>query len=148
MIKQAVDNPYYSPAHSEDLGNPRRIQATVLREWSITTLAAQGRLDADQVAAAVRFRRAWETVQSIRPATIGFDERIGGGRFAGLPERRLAAASELRFARRELGAHGYMLVGRICGEGRHIRDLFKTRRERDTATDLLRIHLNSLAAKH
>jgi hypothetical protein len=149
MTKLAtVDNPYYSPTHSEDLGNPRHVQVTVLRDWSITTLAAHGALDADQVAAAVRFRRAWETVQSIRPAAIGFDERIGNGRVpAGFAERQIEAATELRLARRELGADGYMLLGKICGEGEHIRDLYRTRRERDTATDNLRAHLSRLAAK-
>ena len=118
-----------------------------LREWSVTTLAAHGALDDEQVTAARRFCSAWETVQAVRPASIDFGERIDRGRnpptFA---ERRLKAAADLRHARILLGEHGYGLVGRICGDGYHIRDLYRTRRERDTASDMLKTHLTSLAA--
>jgi hypothetical protein len=143
-----VDNPYYLPDHPESQTNPRQIEAVVnLRESSVVTLAAHGILDADQVEAAWRFRRAWETVESARQASIGFAEWVDAGRLpAGLAERQLQAAGDLRQCRKLLGAHGYMLVGRICGEGWHIRDLYQHRRDRDTATDMLRIHLSSLAA--
>jgi hypothetical protein len=142
-----VDNPYYSADHPESRDNPRQVEAVVnLREWSVASLAAHGVLDADQVAAAFRFRNAWETVKGARQASFGFSEWIDAGcRPPGLSERRLAAAGHLRQSRRLLGAHGYHLVSRICGEGFHVRDLYPTRRARDTATDLLRIHLTALA---
>jgi hypothetical protein len=41
--------------------------------------------------------------------------------------------------------HGYELVSRICGEGFHVRDIRPTRRERDTATDMLKVYLTGLA---
>jgi hypothetical protein len=143
-----VDNPYFSADHPESRDNPRQVEAVVnLREWSVATLAAHGVLDADQVAAAFRFRNAWETVQEARQASFGFSEWIDAGcRPPGLSERRLAAAGLLRQCRRLLGAHGYHLVSRICGEGFHVRDLYPTRRQRDMAVDLLKIHLSELAA--
>ena len=142
-----VDNPEFSTERPESADNPRTAQAIVnLRESSIVTLAQHGVLNADQAAAAYRFRRAWETVQRMRPASVGFDEWIAGGcRPGGFADDQLAAASDLRICRRKLGEHGYQLVGRVCGDGFHIRDLYRTRRDRDTATDMLRIYLNSLA---
>ena len=143
----AVDNPYFSPAHPESRSNPRTVDAVVnLRENSIITLAAHGVIDEEQVAAALRFNKSWHTVQSPGPAAAGFGVFVDSG----LPrtafaERRLAAAADLRHCRILLGEHGYGLVGRICGDGWHIRDLYRTRRERDTAADLLRIHLTALA---
>jgi hypothetical protein len=143
-----VDNPYYSADHPESETNPRQIEAVVnLRESSVVTLAAHGILDADQVDAAFRFRRAWETVASARQSSIGFDEWIDAGRLpAGLAERQLQAAEDLRQCRKLLGAHGYMLVGRVCGEGWHLRDLYPKRGDRDAMTRMLYIHLSSLAA--
>jgi hypothetical protein len=92
-----VDNPYFSADHPESRDNPRQVEAVVnLRENSTITLAAKGVLDATQVAAAFRFRNAWETVQGARQASIGFSEWVDAGRLAtGLPERRLAAAADL-----------------------------------------------------
>ena len=142
----SVDNPEFSTDRPENETNPRTIEVVSLRESSIVTLAAHGVLDADQVAAAFRFRHAWETVQRLRPAALGFDEWIGGGcRPAGFAEVQMVAAADLRLARRLLGAHGYELVARICGDGFHIRDIRPTRRERDTATDMLKVHLTGLA---
>ena len=69
-----VDNPAFATDRPQDATNPRTIEAVVsLRESSIVTMAAHGVLDADQVAAAFRFRHAWETVQQMRPAALGFD---------------------------------------------------------------------------
>jgi hypothetical protein len=143
-----VENPYFAADHPESQSNPKTVDAVVsLRDSSILTLAAHGHLDADQVEAAWRFKHAWETVESARRSSIGFEEWVDAGYMpAGLAERQLEAAEDLRECRKLLGAHGYMLVGRVCGEGWHIRDLYQTRRERDTATDMLRIHLSSLAA--
>lgn len=114
-----------------------------LRENSIITLAQHGVLDADQVAAAWRFRRAYELVRDVR--TNELDEIRTQRRPSGLAEKRIAAVNELKLAKRYLGAHGYALVVSVCGDGFHIRDIYKTRRERDTATDVLRIHLSGLA---
>lgn len=56
-----VENPYFSRAHSADKSNPATIPAVVnLRESAITLLAARGKLDPAQVAAATRFRALWE----------------------------------------------------------------------------------------
>ena len=117
-----------------------------LRESSIITLAAHGMLDADQVAAAWRFRKAWEEFASLDQPIYRFERIDHSGDELARRERARAAHREMKRARKLLGQHGFALVARICGEGWHIRDLYATRRERDTAADLLRIHLDSLAA--
>lgn len=141
-----IDNPDYEPIREESDSNPKRISAVVnLRESSVVTLAAHGVLDAAQVAAAFRFRTEWEVMQGARSAN-GMREWIDNGRKPpAVAERQVNAYMELERARSLLGAHGYMLVGRICGEGFSLRDIFAARRHRDTATDMLRIHLDSLA---
>jgi hypothetical protein len=116
-----------------------------LREWSVTTLAAHGALDDEQVTAAQRFCRSWEAVHGVRAANC-FTERVDSGRPAtSFAETSINAAADLRHARILLGEHGYALVGKVCGDGYHIRDLYRTRRERDTAADMLKVHLTALA---
>jgi hypothetical protein len=146
--KLTVVNPEFRADRPEGEGNARYIDAVVsLRESSIITMAQHAVLTADQVAAAWRFRKAFETVNAMKGSVIDPDSLIRSTRkIDGLPERRLSAAFDLRLARRLLGAHGYNLVRLVCGEGFHIRDIYKSRRERDTATDLLRIHLDALAS--
>jgi len=116
------------------------------RQYSIVTLASHHVLDADQVAAAFRFRNSFEIVVDAKRRSIGFNEWQSPG---GLPpdqvQRQTDASKDLSKARALLGSHGYMLVGRVAGEGYHLSDLFHTRRERDTMTDMLRIHLTSLS---
>lgn len=114
-----------------------------LRESSIITLASHGLLDADQVAAAMRFRAAWEAYANLHRSGRSL-ERVDGGRRVAEP-RGNEASRMLKRYRALLGAHGFDLLIRVCGEGHHIRDLYQTRRERDTATDILRIHLSALA---
>lgn len=117
-----------------------------LRESSIVSLAAHGVLDADQVAAAMRFRAAWETLASnLRPPA--YFERVDAPLPQAQAERHDAAKRELGQYRLLLGEHGFGLLLKICGEGYHIRDLYSARRERDTATDILRIHLSAIASR-
>jgi hypothetical protein len=117
-----------------------------IKQSSVVTLASHGLLDVDQVAAAFRFRNSFEVTIEAKRQSIGFNEWQAPGPIpAGVAESRLIAKQDLRAARALLGSHGYMLVGKVCGEGWHIGDLYRTRRERDTMTDMLRIHLTSLA---
>lgn len=118
-----------------------------LRESSVTTLAGQKLLDKRQVWAAYRFRNLWETLAQDMPRRIdpfAWHERSQ----AGLTESEsVAKACEtVRRCKELLGIRGFDLVARICGDGYHIRDICKTRRERDTMTDMLRAHLSDLAA--
>jgi hypothetical protein len=126
------------------MGGVSRTAAVVsLREWSVKTLA----LEPEQKAAAERFCRSWETVHRVRTNATSFGERVDNGkRQSPFSERSLTAAQDLRHCRILLGEHGYALVGKVCGDGYHIRDLYRTRRERDMANDLLKIHLTALAA--
>ena len=117
-----------------------------IRQSSVVTLAAHGVLTADQVAAAFHFRNAFEVVVEAKRQSIGFNEwQAPGAPPPDLQQLRNDASRDLGKARALLGSHGYMLVGRVCGEGFHINDLYATRRERDTMTDMLRLHLTSLA---
>jgi hypothetical protein len=144
--KRSVPNPYFSGSHPESDGNPRKIDVVVnLRESSIVSLAAHGVLDADQVTAGFRFRRRWEEISRIHHPAHLF-ERIDPGRAASMMlDREDEARRELTACRYLVGLHGFELLTKICGEGYHIRDLYPSRRERDTATDLLKIHLTAIA---
>jgi len=142
-----IDNPAFRPDQPVGDSNPKRVAAVVnLRESSVVTLAAVGALDADQVAAAFRMRSEWETFASLRRPSALFERVDSGGDKAARQERANAAHQQLKRARALLGDHGFKLLMQVCGEGHHIRDLYRTRRERDTATDMLRIHLSALAA--
>ena len=101
-------------------------------------------LDADQVAAAWRFGKAWELfVRLRRPSQLS--ERIDGSRQPDVRfEREDEARRELKRCRDIVGEHGFDLLVKVCAEGYHIRDLYPTRRERDTMSDLRRIHLESI----
>jgi hypothetical protein len=113
-----------------------------LREWSVRTLP----LSDEQKSAAERFCRSWETVHHVRTNATSFGERVDNGkRQSPFSERSLTAAQDLRHSRILLGEHGYALVGKVCGDGFHVRDLYRTRRERDTAADMLKVYLTSLA---
>lgn len=116
------------------------------RESSVVMLGRRGILDAHQIEAAFRFRNAFEVAKDAARASIGFHEWTDPGKPAqALVERRSMARNELKQARFYLGAHGYWLVGKIAGEGYAISDLYETRRERDTASDMLQIHLTGLS---
>jgi hypothetical protein len=122
-----------------------------LRPSSVTALAAHGLLDAEQVEAAFRFRNSWEALEmQMRQRPVGasmwHSRKMSDYRKkAGEPERVIVAKRVMRECRDLLGEYGFDLVARICGQGYHMRDLFPTRRERDTHTDILRIHLTDLA---
>ena len=117
-----------------------------IRQSSVVTLAAHGVLNADQVAAAFRFRNSFEVVVEAKRRSIGFNEwQSPGPAPADQVQLQQDATRDLQKARALLGSHGYMLVGKVCGEGYHLADLYRTRRERDTMSDMLRIHLTSLA---
>lgn len=145
--KLTVVNPEFRADQPEDIGNQRHIEAVVsLRESSVITMASHGLLSADQVAAAWRFRHAAELMRQVGSGSNA-EPRIPGTRKPDdIAERRLSAAGDMRTAKHLLGAHGFNLVTLVCAEGFHIRDLYQTRRERDTATDMLKIHLSALAS--
>ena len=121
-------------------------ELVTLRDDSITVLARMRILDVDQVTAALRFRSAFDSAVDAAQDSLGFREwQSPGPPPAALVERRAQATRDLEAARHLVGAHGFWLLGRICGEGYSVLDLYATRRERDTHTDLLKLHLTSLA---
>jgi hypothetical protein len=147
-----VENPFYSRAHAGTAGNPRHIDAVVnIRESAITMLASRGRINAAQVAAANKFRALWEAMGGKGASAIDYGrEHVDGGKRADpITERQITAADELRHARGALGAKGYWLVCRTCGEGYSLQEVVRpgsSKRARLTAADDLRANLDVLAA--
>lgn len=137
--------------HGQAIAKPSG-EIVSLRQSSIVALAAHGLLDADQVAAAFRFRNTWSALEMQMAscptgASLWHTAKLRDlRRKIDEPERVIAAKHVLRCCRDLLGDHGFDLVVRVCAEGYHIRDLCQTRRERDTMTDMLRIHLSYLAS--
>ncbi|PDS80268.1 hypothetical protein [Rhizobium sp. L43] len=146
----SVENPFYSRAHAGDPTNPRKISAVVnIRESAITTMAARGRIDVAQVAAADRFRRLWETMGGKGASAIDYGREYvdGGKRSDPITERQMNAADGLRRAHRALGDHGYWLVSRICGEGYSINEVVRpgsSKRAKLNAANDLRSCLDTL----
>jgi hypothetical protein len=123
----------------------RPVELESLREDSVMLMARLHQIDSDQVSAAYRFRNAFYIVLDAKHESLGFREwQAPRGIIASLAERRMRAQDDLDAARQLLGAYLYALTGRICGEGYCVRDLFATRRERDTHADIFRIALRQL----
>ena len=116
------------------------------RESSITTLAANGAINADQVCAAFRFRNAWLITMEATRESVGFDEwRAPAGPGADVMAKRQEASETLANARSLVGAYAYGLMCRVCGEGYSINELYGPRRAKETHIDILKIHLAMLA---
>jgi len=126
---------------------PRREKAPVvaMRESSIVSLASHGLLDAAQVAAALRFRDLWEQFVDVSRPALLFERVDNAPKTSDRVAARDTAKKELARFRTVVGVHGFQLLSKVCGDGFHIRDLYKTRRERDTAVDMLKIHLTEIA---
>ena len=144
-----LDNPGFSRDHAEDkLGNLRIIDGVVnIRESGIATLAAKGGLNMVQVAAADRFRQLWETMGGAGAGAIDYTrEHVDGGPAREpITERQTVAGKEINRARNLVGKHGFELVTMIAGQRMSLHELYTTRRERDTAADMLRVYLTQLA---
>jgi len=144
-----VDNPMFSRSHTEGReGNIRKIDAVInIRESGIATLAAKGLLDMAQVAAADSYRRLWETLGGAGAGAIDYTrEHVDGGPAREpITERQIRAGKELAECRRLIGKHGFELVTMIAGQRMSLHELYTTRRERDTAADMLRVYLTQLA---
>lgn len=117
-----------------------------LRESSVVTLASHGLLSARQVAAAFRFRNEWDTFERDSSAAH-YGSLVDHARSRlERAERESTARRELKRARALLGAHGFSMLIKVCGEGFSLREMYPaSRRERDTMTDMLRLHLDMLA---
>jgi hypothetical protein len=117
-----------------------------LRQSSVVELGERRLLNATQVEAAFLFRNAWSAALEPAPRPVSpFERRDRGAPSLADVERAAEAKKALRRCKALLGVRGFDLVARICGDGYHIRDLCKSRRERDTMTDLLRMHLSDVA---
>jgi len=148
-----VENPNWSRDHHGRRDNPRYISAEVsLRESAIVALRAKGAIDEPQHQAAEQFRRLFEAIGGKGARAIDYSrEFVDGGRFPDpIGDRQIDAGKKLAAAYDVLtAAHGlyaWRLLGYICGEGRSIRDLTETRRQRDTMADNLRAYLDCLCA--
>lgn len=120
-----------------------RAKVLALREWSVVVLARNGALDARQVEAAFRFANTFRKANM--DAGRQFREFVDGGERVPLAEKQTDALGDLRKCRALLGKSGYELMCEIVGLGHAIGDRHTTRRQRDTACDRLRLHLDELA---
>ena len=69
----------------------------------------------------------------------------GGPAREPITERQVTAGKEVNRVRNKIGAHGFELVTMIAGRRQSLHDLYSTRRERDTASDMLRVYLSQMA---
>lgn len=148
-VDQYVDNPNWRPEREGEKAFPRKVQMPVnVRESAIATLAHKGAINPAQAAAADRFRAYWEATGSGARAIDFTREAVDGGRGPqDITDRQMSAGLELKACRALLGEHGYNLVRMCAGERMSFHDFCTTRRERETAADMLRIHLTSLAER-
>jgi hypothetical protein len=147
-----VDNPLWSRAYDGDKTNPRKITAMRnVKESPAAFLYSKGALDDAQLEAADMFRKLFEAMGGTGARAIDWRrEFVDGGR---TPEpisvRSIHAGMALRAAHKVLvaehGVFGWKLVGYVCGEGKHIHEMFEVRRQRETMTDLLRMYLDCLS---
>lgn len=135
----------HQPAIAERLPKPAPV--TALRDSSISTLASHGQLTAQQLSAAWRFQALWRQYVSEASPHRAFErERVDCAYRHGRGVGHLDARKELSRIRLLVGTHLFSLLKRVCGDGHHIRDLYRSRRERDGAADLLRVALDEMAA--
>lgn len=145
-----VENPYFSADHSEGMTNPLKITAFInIRESAVETLFARGALDKAQKRAADRFRAIWEAVGGSGAGAMDYTREPvdGGGARDPISDRQILAGQELMACREMLGARGYALVCRVCGEGYALTEISSTKREKLTNADMLRAHLDDLATE-
>lgn len=122
-------------------------EVVTFRDDPIAVLASRDVIGSDQVAAAFRFRRAYDVVIDAKNESLGFREWQDPGADRALAqERRATAGVDLEAARQLLGAYLYALCGSVCGRGLSLNDIFPTRRDRDSHLDMLKISLAQLAS--
>lgn len=152
-VLRSVPNPDWRPDRDGVRAFPRNITAAVnIRESSISAMLANDAITASQHAAAEKFRTLFETMGA--SGAKGIDttrEFVDGGTFPEpIGDEAIDAGKKLARAYDALvpshGLYAWRLVGYICGEGRTIRELTETRRQRDTMADNLRMYLDTLAA--
>ena len=152
LVTDMVQNPDWRVAHDGEKAFPRQVAAVRnVRESGVSLLASKGALNAAQVAAADRFRKLFEAMGASGARAIDFTrEAVDGGRIPDpISNRSIEAGQTLAEAHKVIkkthGVYAWSLLGYICGEGRSVHDLTRTRRQRDTMTDLLRMYLDVLA---
>lgn len=148
LSSQSVDNPDWRPEREGERAFPRKVAMAVnIRESSIATLAHKELIDPAQTAAADKFRRFFEMAGGSGAGAMDMTKDVvdGGRGPQDIKDSVVNATYELVEARKLLGRDGFELVRTIAGERRSIHDFCKTRRERDTALDMLRMHLSALA---
>ncbi|PSM18525.1 hypothetical protein C7T96_10205 [Nitratireductor sp. StC3] len=151
MRTTMVDNPDFSRDHAEGrYGNARSVEAVQnIRESSITTLHARGIISGAQAHAGDRFRRLWEAMGGAGASAINYaQEPVDGGRAVDpIDPRQIDAGKELNRCRQHLGARGYDLICKVCGEGYSVKAVVgvaSKRRDYDSAMDSLRAYLDDL----
>ena len=146
-----LENPHWTRANDGEHWAPRYIHPVVnLRESAIVELFVKKALDEAQFEAAEKFRRLFEALGGKGARAMDYTrEFVDGGRFPDpIGDAQIDAGKKLAAAYEHLtkqhGLYAWRLVSYICGEGRSIRELTETRRQRDTMADNLRLYLDCL----
>lgn len=130
-------------ADTPTMDRPNGVEVISLRESAVVAMARIGALDALQVEAAFRFRNLVQATHNEQGRA--YHEFIDGGEHVAPSERVTDAMKQLRRCRQLLGRHGFNLISSVCYEGFNLTDMYPGRRQRDTAADVLRVHLSELA---
>lgn len=148
LVKRVMPNPEHRPEHDERLGNPKETEVTLnTAESAIETLHSRKLITNLQKIAADKVRELWEAYTKAGVPAFDYSaDRVSAGR-APVPvsETQIAARDELRRIRLYVGQRGLDLLTKICGEGVPLKDIGHTNRERTTAADNLRTHLDDVA---
>lgn len=146
VVWQSIENPHYSRDHA-DLHHRYVTQRVNIKESAVATMFARGHLEPHQVLAADKFRYLWEALGGSGAGAFDYSREPvdGGGSRDSISERQMDAGKQLAKARSLLGFRGYTLVSRICGEGYSLGEIGISNREKTTAADNLRTHLDDLA---
>lgn len=114
---------------------------------AVSTLAVRGLLEPHQVRAAVRLGHLSAAMSDLHSASFDrpLDRNWTGHRTPG--DSGLAAAMQLTEVKTLLGERNYAIAIAVCAHGLTLRDLGKTRRERDFVVDTLRACLDDCATR-
>ncbi len=151
MITVQIDNPDYRTDYADGRhGNVRRVQATMnMRESPITWMWAKRKqtgITEQQVAAAAHFRKLYEAAGAQVQALDYTREPVdGGGITEPISDRMIKANQQLSEAHAALGAEGFDLIQKVCGECQFLNQISSQRSVQDKLSRDLKNCLETLA---
>src|SRR4051794_4420661 len=117
LVSVETANPWFSAAHPEGAGNPRRVPVA-LRPDAVQSLHIRGALDATQLAAALRLQRLFEILEGggLRSPDPG-RLMMSGRQLEAIGDREVTAGRQLADLRSLLGWRQFELLRCVCQLG-------------------------------